>query len=264
MSHYIVMVVGEDIDEILEPYDENLEVEPYIDQTKEELHKDFMRCWGETYVENKPVSLLTSFEDLTLSLDGVNAKWLDGWNGKKLDKHGNSLSIYNPDSKWDWYEVGGRWSGMLILKPGREGSHGNKSWTNKDEVTPANRCDAAYNKDIDWNAMNEIARLDIEKDWDELFNPNPDHCMYRPEYVEKQRIKHLEMYGTKEEYMKRRGLWTPYALVDEDGWYAPGNMGWWGFSSDETEDRDMFDQMFKKYVSELKPKDVVTIVDCHI
>jgi len=258
------MVVGEDIESILEPYDENLEVEPYIDQTKEELHKEFIRYQGKLRVENKPVSLLDSFEDLTLSLDGVNAKWLDGWNGKKLDKHGNSLTTYNHDSKWDWYEVGGRWSGTLILKPGCEGSNGSRSWTNKDEEIPKNRCDGAYNKDIDWAAMDELAKQRAAKDWDELFNPNPDHCMYRPAYVEKQRKKHIEMYGTKEEYLKRRGFWTPFALVDENDWHAPGDMGWWGMSSDETEDRDNFDQMFKEYVKKLKPKDVVTIVDCHI
>lgn len=41
-------------------------------------------------------------------------------------------------------------------------------------------------------------------------------------------------------------------------------MGWWGISSDDTEDRDNFDQIFSDYVKKLKPKDVVTIADCHI
>ena len=33
-----------------------------------------------------------------------------------VDKDGNIISTYNPDSKWDWYEIGGRWSGMLLIK----------------------------------------------------------------------------------------------------------------------------------------------------
>ncbi|MBP3463809.1 MAG: hypothetical protein J6K45_04945 [Clostridia bacterium] len=40
MSHYTVAVITDDIkkiDDMLKPYSENLEVEPYISQTKEEL-----------------------------------------------------------------------------------------------------------------------------------------------------------------------------------------------------------------------------------
>ena len=36
-----------------------------------------------------------------------------------IDDHGlYALTTYNRDAKWDWYEVGGRWSGFLKLKPG--------------------------------------------------------------------------------------------------------------------------------------------------
>jgi hypothetical protein len=264
MSHYTVMVIGDDVDWILEPYNESLEVEPYIDQTKEELHKEFMACYGRIYAENKPEGLLDAFEELTLSLDGVNAKWLDKWNGQKLDKHGNALTTYNPDSKWDWYQVGGRWSGSLILKSNRKGKLGSKSWANENEEIPSGRADVAFKKDIDWDAMNKEAAEDAAKDWDDLFDPNPDHCRYNPKYVTKQRELHLKMYGTKEEYVKRRGIWTPYAYVSEDGWVAPGSMGWWGMSSDDTEDRDKYDQEFKEFISNLPGNATITMVDCHI
>lgn len=42
MSHYTVAVITDDIkklESMLAPYDENLEVSPYIDETKEELIK---------------------------------------------------------------------------------------------------------------------------------------------------------------------------------------------------------------------------------
>lgn len=264
MSHFIVMVIGEDIEGILEPYNENMEVMEHMDWAKEQIHKEFMDFQGSLIAENKPQSDLSDFEKLTLSLDKETDAWSVGWCGQSLDVDGNTLSTYNPDSKWDWFQVGGRWSGTLILKPGREGSLGQRSWTNEEEKIPENRVDGAYNKDIDWDAMNEIAKKQMDDAWDELFDPNPDHCQYRPEYVEKQRKLHLELYGTKEEYIKRRGIWTPYAYVTEDGWFAPGDMGYWGMSSDETKDRDEFDKAFKKFVAELHPKDVVTIVDCHI
>jgi len=33
----------------------------------------------------------------------------------ELDSEGNELSTYNPDSKWDWFRVGGRWSNEIII-----------------------------------------------------------------------------------------------------------------------------------------------------
>lgn len=264
MSHYTVMVIGENYEEILAPYDENLRVKEYMDRTKEEIHKDFMKCYGNVVAENKPISELTDFEKLTLKLKEENGVWVDQWCGQRLDKDGNTLSRYNPSSKWDWHEVGGRWSGSLILKPGETGELGTKSWTNKDKEIPENRADRALKCQVDWDAMNEQAKLQAEKDWNDLFDPNPDHCVYRPAYVEKQRKIHLKMYSTKEEYVRRRGIWTPYAVVTKDGWYAPGDMGWWGISSDETEDRDKFDRGFQKLFAEQADDAVITMVDCHI
>lgn len=29
---------------------------------------------------------------------------------------GNELSTYNPNSKWDWYEIGGRWKDILLVR----------------------------------------------------------------------------------------------------------------------------------------------------
>ena len=43
MSHYTVAVITDDlnkIDEMLKPYDENMEVKPYIVRTKEQIIKD--------------------------------------------------------------------------------------------------------------------------------------------------------------------------------------------------------------------------------
>lgn len=45
---------------------------------------------------------------------------IEGYEEDDLDEDGNLLSTCNPNSKWDWYEVGGRWHGMLLLKPGKK------------------------------------------------------------------------------------------------------------------------------------------------
>lgn len=54
-----------------------------------------------------------------------------------------TLSTYNPDSKWDWYQVGGRWSGYfpvkqpLDLDEADQLIQGQRSWTNKDQPREA-------------------------------------------------------------------------------------------------------------------------------
>lgn len=106
MSHYTVAVIhrkDQDIAELLKPYDENLEVEPYIKYTKEEAIK-----WAKDNF--KPGR--TDDEYYEIMADG-----------RQTDEEGNIYSTYNPDAKWDWYEVGGRWSDLLSHKETREHSN---------------------------------------------------------------------------------------------------------------------------------------------
>jgi hypothetical protein len=268
MSHYVVLVLGNsknDYETILAPYDENVpDDDTHIDRTREEIHKEFMDCQGSIIAENKPKSELTDFEKLTLALKKENTNWVDQWCGQRLDDEGNTLSNYNRNSKWDWYEVGGRWSGLLTLKPSEKGLLGNKSWCNEKSEIPENCFDQAYNRQIDWDAMNAQERVHAGVTWDEIFETSPDKCHYRPEYLEELRKIHLEFYGTKEEYIKRRGFWTPYAVVTKDEWVAPGEMMMFGMSSDETKDRDEYCKKFVDLIKKQKPNTVVTVIDCHI
>jgi hypothetical protein len=46
----------------------------------------------------------------------------EGWNGNSWRKNEEGVwcgySTYNPDSKWDWYELGGRWANSIKTKSG--------------------------------------------------------------------------------------------------------------------------------------------------
>lgn len=108
MSHFVVTVavpfdrdpdaVVASIARVLDPYDENKEVEPYVAHTPASIAAD-ERYQG--YLAKEPA--LTPVK----------------WYGGTLDAEGNVLSTYNPKSKWDWWEVGGRWDGYLTLKDGQ-------------------------------------------------------------------------------------------------------------------------------------------------
>ena len=103
MSHFTVADIhkpDQDIEELLAPYDENKEVEPYIRYTRQEAidyaRRNYKSAEGKTDEEC----------------------WQMFAEDEQTDEEGNILSTYNPRSTWDWWMVGGRWRGMLRLKDG--------------------------------------------------------------------------------------------------------------------------------------------------
>ena len=138
MSHFCVYVFHDEnttVDELLAPYDENIEFAPYVLYTKEQaiakvrseieafrngIYKEYLEDpvkykenWGHLkphidYLENEfPKKLNWTDEECYEDI----AKWRreDGM----VAEDGSILSTYNPKSKWDWYQTGGRWRGGI-------------------------------------------------------------------------------------------------------------------------------------------------------
>ena len=80
MSHFAVLIIGDDMEGQLAPYDENTEVEPY----------------------KKPCYCVH---------DGKRC-----YDCEECDVNGLYTTTYNPKSKWDWYLIGGRFRGYFKLK----------------------------------------------------------------------------------------------------------------------------------------------------
>ncbi len=128
MSHYTVAVISrtgteEEIEELLAPFDEDLEVESYIYRTKEEIIERGRKNHEEVLKE------IQSFEKEKLNniLTNPSYDWyrriLEAKNDEDfydievdtdiVDEDGNEYSTYNPESRWDWWEIGGRWHESL-------------------------------------------------------------------------------------------------------------------------------------------------------
>lgn len=217
MSHYSVAVFtkpgGLDIEVLLEKYYEGMEVEPYILYSKD--HPD--------YLENKKY-----------------------WDENMIDEEGNLLSTYNPKSKWDWYEIGGRFSDMIKLKNG-------------EYVGEAKVKDIDFSPDL--KTYNDAIRFwEIAVEDAPLMNgEEKPFIYYKKEY-------YLERYKNKENYAKRCTEWGTYAVVTPDGvWHEPGQMGWWGISTASPEDEAGWDEHFyERFIETADPEWTLTIVDCHI
>lgn len=190
---------------------------------------------------------------------------------ENICKDGSVRSTYNPDSKWDWYQIGGRWAGLLTVKKGTPHEIGEKSWT-WDEKNPYEstgdiiKCDSARIKDLVF--------LDKEKDaqrarrfWElhvEGAEPQNDEerdmlkwAWYKKEY-------YIETYKDKETYVRCESAFSTYAAITKDGkWHAKGKMGWFGMSSDE--DVVAWHDGYQKLIfDDAEEDDYITIVDCHI
>lgn len=157
MSHFVGLCFGVYWDTDLEQYAEDLEVEAYVERTKEEAINDVQRNQRKRYLE--AIKALQTPDLKSQSMDfyqkivdqGPSISREDAWKevlswGYELDEEDNLLSTYNPNAKWDWYCVGGRWNGFLVLKERKDDG----------SIIEVNE---AYFNEIDWDYMKEWNRI---------------------------------------------------------------------------------------------------------
>lgn len=94
-----------------------------------------------------------SFRDFMIS-DGMQVRRVDG-----QERIGREE---NPNGKWDWYQLGGRWSGFFRPKDGEVGTLGEKSLLREDEV--ASGCfDAVRKNQLDLEGIRAEGRAAAKK-----------------------------------------------------------------------------------------------------
>lgn len=157
MSHFVGLCFGSYWDTDLEQYSEDLEVEAYVDRTKEEAINDVQRHQRKRYLDAVKALQTPNLNSHSMVFyqkivdQGPSISKEDAWKevlswGYELDEDENLISTYNPNSKWDWYCVGGRWNGFLVLKERKEDG----------SIIEVNE---AYFNEIDWDYMKEWNRI---------------------------------------------------------------------------------------------------------
>jgi hypothetical protein len=252
MSHFTVLIIGENVEQQLEPY---YELECSMDQnemrndsraefveekTEEEMEQDFLKVKDESpdlYYEN-----IEEFAEDYYGYIKENDMW-----GRYT----------NTNSKWDWYSIGGRWTGVFKLKENPKysedaiiGSPGLMT-----EKAKSGYVDSARICDIDFEGMKKEKLEKLEKNWIEIEKnlANNDQTVYWTYDVKEG--------DTKESYIERNSGFSTYAVLRDDEWYEKGEMGWWGVSTNEN---DNWQKEFNKLISSLSEDTLITIVDCHI
>ena len=137
MSHFSVAVFTDEnssVETLLEPFYEGLEVEKYIALTKEDvikrgkelishlqkIYKEYRKdktAYRRKYSKNiahlrfiKRIPIIAKWKN-----DRIYKEEIKYYEPEEISEDGGIYSTYNPKSRWDWYEVGGRWKNMLII-----------------------------------------------------------------------------------------------------------------------------------------------------
>lgn len=168
----------------------------------------------------------------------------------------------NPNQKWDWYQLGGRWSGSLLINSdsewlvGDKGLMGSCSHDKNDNTETEKWCDCAQIKNVLWDKMLEKEKELLAKQYDEVINDENEKKYATWMYDIKDGM-------TKEEYVENASRFSTFAVITPDGkWHEKGKMGWWACVSDEKE--NWKDDYYEAFIKNANPEYWLAIVDCHI
>jgi len=179
MSHFPVMVVGEDPEYQLAPFHEfectglDDEFVKDVDITQQVLMRTRgveLDCDGKETGRCGPESLQEA-----LGYYGLDERVVDDVSlVDKTDLHKYGYAVVrdgalvlavdrtNPDRKWDYWMIGSSWKGFLRLLPGRVGLPGTATHRTDPEVRgdPASRASQARKRDVDWDGMRDAAEAE--------------------------------------------------------------------------------------------------------
>jgi len=254
MSHFSVAVftkeLGQSIGDLLAPYDENLKVAPYVSRTKAQLiqdERDFLQGAYERSKDHPDGPAEDILERMKETDEEIYQRATKNMT-ENLNENGDYISTRNPNSKWDWWTIGGRWGGLLITKVSVRKAKLTKSKTYE-------QCNAAFAADIDFETMRRREAEELRP-----YEVAMKSSLYKESYMR-------ERFPTEDEYVKRLTNFSTYAVVTPDGnWHEPGEMGWFGISGASPEaEREWELSYYDRFTKPaIENNWFITIVDCHI
>ena len=330
MSHFTVLVIGENVEKQLAPFQENNmgdcpeEFLSFVDTEDEHLEEyetesstrvvmpdgTLKYPWDEEFRKPNSIGIGGNTHEVPAHLEQKEIPFRELYSTfeeymsdyceiKSRDEKHNRYGHYkNPNAKWDWYQVGGRWTGFFKVKDGiscvvgKPGVFGRQPEPGYSDVCLKKYVDIeGMRKDYSEKANKlyddlESATEGIEKpEWKsfkelcEKYPADKDIAEVRKEYWDNPFVvaasksndyfqwidDDKEMFMTREEFVNRycnRNICT-FAVVKDGKWYERGEMGWWACVSNEKDDA-AWGEEWNKLFADLPDDTLLTIVDCHI
>jgi hypothetical protein len=201
-----------------------------------------------------------------------------GW--VTVDENGEVVEVIdrtNPNSKWDWWVIGGRWGNYLPLRDGTKDNSATLGDIDFEGAFAEARM-KAYQDFSAWETITEeLGRPGSLEECQEMMKEEGREAVHAF-YVAQPAIKKfyaenkwtfycpVREYGfDSDAYADRvaRSVLVPFALVKDGEWFQSGKIGWFGFSSNE-KDPDEWAAFVRATLADLPSETMITVVDCHV
>jgi hypothetical protein len=189
----------------------------------------------------------------------------------------------NPNAFWDWYQIGGRWPFMFLVKEDCPYViRGERSWATENATRQAPRgyewVTGARKQDIEWEHMKLIGSVKAKVRFMELeaifqsgaIPKDMDLCSITENGIVSWGDYLYIKDETLEQYLERNELGpdckypvSVYSYVDNGEYFSQGDMGWWGISSNDKPESD-WRKMTQDYIENIPDDEFVITIDCHI
>lgn len=236
MTHFPILVVAESAEEIKE------QLYPFweLDLNQEELIADPRSEFDCEIKEGDEDEAFAKFleekDNQYVEKYGTPQEWIEGYHEYDY-KEGVGWGFWgNPNKKWDWYEIGGRWSNYLWTKDGK-------------------RVDSCPKGEVDWKSMFAYHRGKLEVSWNCAKEFKDSARRYFEFGINKD--------DTEESYLNGMSRMCDFfvAIVKDKTWTQRHQVGWFATSWDEN---DAWETEFEEIWKSIPDDQWVTVVDCHI
>lgn len=212
-------------------------------------------------------------------------EYTEDYCGYIYDENEGAYGYYvNPNSFYDWYQIGGRWLYMFLVRSDCAFAIGSEtSWFNESPEPPYapdgyKWTAGARKKDIAWDIMKQL-EIQGHTKWfrtlEDCFKSRLAPENYPYARITEKGIQSWQSYmykngETLEQYLERHDLGaackypcSPYGFVHDDEYCSRGDMGWFGISTNDKDEKVWRDTV-QHYLEEL-PEDMWLVsLDCHV
>ena len=243
-NYFSLMVVGENPDELIKPYDKSLTVDMHVAYKKEDMHKIrlndievFKKLLEIQDINEKEkvyfmrrLSIAESSDDLSYFLYITS--------GMDYDSEGNALTDENPNGKYDYISIARRFATPLKLVDGTE------SFSAKCE-------------DVDFAQMHHFNESTYEMVWELLVEGKEPKTQVEQTIYEnmKSMENYMKKFSSKEDYVSYNTSLFYYAYLDKDGWKD---------MDDAKSPNDWIVNFYDRFIEPMNPKELITLYECRI
>lgn len=166
---------------------------------------------------------------------------------------------FTDGSRWDWWQIGGRWTGSLLAMSGASSTKRGAPGVFDNDLYLPGGWDVLRKKDIDWEGMAAARYQEALSYYD------------KGEWKQWKGFIDIRDDDTRESYAVRiRDQFQFSSYVDKEGkWNERARTGWFGAElpdeeGKEPQSKDEWQSHWDEMISSLDPDDILVVVDCHV